>query len=191
MLAAGYLLKRIAPPPDWLGAGENRIEDICSVSACVNADVVDVQNAWQHNGFGLANRPDILTSLAAETAISVDGARLFYYTAYEREIASDGWSFDAASWRPRSRARSAGVDDAVQEPGDDDALSLMGYDVVVFGDYLEHSPLSCNSVAANLPVNEHCLLSSREEAIEAIDAGAFGGGCEEGVYTIFAVYRVG
>ena len=67
---------------------------------------------------------------------------------------------------------------------------MLGYDVVVFEDYLSHSPLSCNSVANELPVNEHCLLDDLEGAVRAIDAGAFGGGCEEGVYTVFSVHRV-
>jgi hypothetical protein len=39
-------------------------------------------------------------------------------------------------------------------------------------------------------VNEHCLLNSLQEAVAAIDAGAFGGGCEEGAYTVFSVHRV-
>ena len=67
---------------------------------------------------------------------------------------------------------------------------LLGFDVVVFGDYLEHSPLSCNDVASTLPVNKHCLMDTLEAALNAINSGAFGGGCEEGVYKIFSVSLV-
>ena len=189
MLPAGYLLKRIVPPPGWLANEPSLIKDVCSVSDCVNDNVVDVQGAWQHNGFGLANNPDVLASLAADAGADVSDARLFYFTAYERELKSDGWTFDPAGWRTRSAARSAAVADDVRVPASD-ASTLLGYDVVVFGDFLEHSPLSCNSVAERLPTNEHCLLGSLDEAVAAIDAGAFGNGCEEGVYTIFAVHRV-
>lgn len=190
MHPAGYLLKRVVPPPGWLAAGANHIKDICSVSDCVNDNVVDVQEAWQHNSFGVANSPEALRSLTEKAGIGTSGAKLFYYTAYERELKSDGWEFDATSWRPRSPVSSVGVEDAVELPEDKHALSLIGYDVVVFGDYLEHLPLSCNSVAKRLQVNEHCLISSLEGAVEAINAGSFGGGCEEGIYTIFAVYLV-
>ena len=189
MLSAGYLLKRISPPPGWLDCKLGHIKDVCSVASCVNDNVVDVQAAWQHNSFGLANDPGALTDLARETGSPTDGSVLFYYTAYEYELRSDGWAFEAAHWRPRSATPSSSISDAVELPPDGSA-TLLGYDVVVFEDYLEHSPLSCNSVAKDLPVNQHCLLDGVEEAVAAIESGAFGGGCEEGVYTIFGVYRV-
>ena len=190
MLPAGYLLKRVVPPPGWLVAAPTHIKNVCSVSDCVNDNVVDVQEAWQHNSFGVANSPAVLWALTKQAGIDTSGSKLFYYAAYERELESDGWKFDVASWRPRSPAGSAGVADAVEIPADNGALSLVGYDVVVFGDYLEHSPLSCNSTAREVQVNEHCLFPSLDSAVEAIDAGLFGGGCEEGAYTVFAVYMV-
>ncbi len=189
MLPAGYLLKRIGPPPGWLEITPNKIETVCSVADCVNDNVVDVQAAWQHNSFGLANAPGILLGLASEAGVRTEGSVLFYYTGYEFELPSDGWTFDTSQWRPRSLTPSSSISDAV-EPPVEGSTTLLCYDVVVFEDYLSHSPLSCNSVAQELSVNEHCLLNSLEEAVAAIDAGAFGGGCEEGVYTIFSVYRV-
>ncbi|WP_156340379.1 hypothetical protein [Sphingomonas sp. Leaf17] len=182
-------MKRIVPPPGWLATGPEHIKDVCSVSDCVNDNIVDVQGAWQHNGFGLANSPDVLASLAADAGADVSDTALFYFTAYEREQETDGWTFDPAGWRDRSPARSAPIADNVRLPAPGTS-TLLGYDVVVFGDFLEHSPLSCNSIAKGLPVNEHCLFAGLDEAIAAIDAGAFGNGCEEGVYTIFGVYRV-
>ena len=190
MLSAGYLLKRVVPPPEWLVTAPNHIKDVCSVSDCVNDNVVDVQDAWKHNSFGVANSSSVLWALAEETGADTSGAQPFYYAAHERELESDGWKFDATSWRARSPARSAVVEDAVEPPADEGALSLLGYDVVVFGDYLEHSPLPCNSAAREVQVNEHCLFPSLESAVGAIDAGSFGGGCEEGAYTVFAVYLV-
>ena len=127
--------------------------------------------------------------MAFEKGLSVEGAVLFYYTAYEYEVPSDGWTFDASQWRARTPTPSSSIPDAVEIPSEG-SLTLFGYDVVVFEDYLSHSPLSCNSIAKDLPVNEHCLLDSLKETVAAIDGGAFGGGCEEGVYTVFSVYRV-
>lgn len=190
MLAAGYLLKRVVPPPGWLVNGPTHIKDVSSVADCVNDNVVDVQEAWQHNSFGLANTPDILKALAAEKGVDTEEAVLYYYTAYEYDLPSDGWTFEVSEWRTRTPVPSSSVPDAVEPPSDGET-TILGYDVVVFEDYLSHSPLSCNSIANDLPVNEHCLLDDLEGAIRAIDAGAFGGGCEEGVYTVFSVHRVG
>jgi hypothetical protein len=67
---------------------------------------------------------------------------------------------------------------------------LLGYDVVVVDYGSFHSPLSCNAMASEIPVNEDCLFDSFAEAMGAINAGKFGGGCEEGNYTIFGVYEV-
>ncbi|WP_242415587.1 hypothetical protein [Sphingomonas panni] len=189
MVPAGYLLKRIVPPPGWLDTASGHIKDICSVSDCVNDNVVDVQDAWLHNGFGLANSPDVLTGLASASGMATAGATLMYFTAYEYELKSDGWRFDAAGWRPRSRIPSAVVADDVRSP-DADSVALLGYDVVVCNDYLEHSPLSCNVLTKILPVNEHCLLPGIGDAIAAVETGKFGGGCEEGKYTIYAVHLI-
>lgn len=190
MLPAGYLLKRITPPSGWHRGEPNRIPNVCSVADCVNDDVVDVRATWQHNSFGLANTPDTLRTLASEAEIDKAGAILFYYTAYEYELPSDGWTFDPSRWQARSPDPSSSVSDCVEIPPQG-STTLLGHDVVVFGYSLEHSPLSCNAIAFKLPVNEHCLFNSVEEALAAVNSGAFGGGCEAGRYTIFSVHRVG
>jgi hypothetical protein len=187
MLPAGYLWKRVGPPPGWLNAKLKHVRDVCSVAGCVNDNVVDVEASWQHNSFGVANNPRILATLAAEAGTDLRDATLFYYAAYEREIVSDGWTFDADAWRPRTPVPSASVTDCVELPG---STTLLGFDVVVIEDFISHSPLSCNSVAQVVPVNEHCLFGGIEEAVGAISASSFGGGCEEGTYTVFAVHLV-
>ena len=190
MIPAGYLLKRVVPPPTWLVNTVNPIEDVCSVSNCINENVVDLQKIWLHNSFGLANSSDILTSLATQDGCGLKGTTLFYYTAYEFELPSDGWTFDPNQWRPRTPMDSAQVVDDVKSPLDQGSVSLLGYDVVVFLYGPNHSPLSCNSVAQQIPVNKHCLFNSFENAIAAINNGAFGSGCEEGMYTVFTVERM-
>lgn len=184
MVPAGYVLKRVTPPPDWLLPAP--VTDVCSVTACVNDDVVDVQRAWKHNRFGLANDPATLLEMAAEAGADLSAATLFYCEAYEEEIGSDGWEFDPGAWEPLTSVPSAYVETAVAAPGP--GLVLLGYDVVVSEDFLQHSPLSCNSIAQTLKVNAHCLFDSLEEAKAAIDSGGFGGGCEPGVYRIYSVY---
>lgn len=185
MTPAGYLLKRIVPPPAWLDAPG--VEEVCSVTACVNDDVVDVASAWRHNGYGLANDVEELRASAAD--LDTAEADLFFYTAYSRELESDGHSFAADDWRPRRPVPSAGVADAVRPPPGWPAIDALGFDVVVRGDYLEHSPLSCNGVAKEIPVNRYALFDTLADAVAAIERGAFVG-CEPGVYTVYGVYRL-
>lgn len=189
MLPAGYLFKRTPPPPGWLEVKPSHIVEVCSVADCVNDNIVDPQRSWQHNSFGLANSPDILRLLAIEADVDLAAAKLFYYTAYEKALESDGWTFDPANWRQKVHAESAAIPDDVIVP-DPTKLYLLGYDVVVFGDFLEHSPLSCNSIANEIVLNKHCLFDEFSAAKGAIDSGRFGGGCEEGFYTIFSVNLV-
>lgn len=190
MVPAGYLLKRTVPPPGWLLPSTSHVTEVCSVAHCVNDNVVEPQDSWKHNGFGLANSPEVLWELARESGAALSGSKLFFYSAYERELESDGWEFDSSSWQPLSRAVSSKLPDEVAVPGPEVSLTLLGYDVVVFGDFLEHSPLSCNSIANDVPVNRYCLFDSLSEAKGAVDAGKFGGGCEEGRYKIFSVALV-
>jgi hypothetical protein len=77
MLSAGYLLKRVVPPPGWLVAAPNHIKDVCSVSDCVNDNVVDVQDISKHNSFGVANSPSVLWALAEEAGVDTSGASYF------------------------------------------------------------------------------------------------------------------
>lgn len=191
MLPAGYLLKkRTLRPLQWLNPNRKYLMEVCSVSNCVNENEIDVQGAWQHNGFGVANNPKCLLSLMDYSGKFLKGSRLFYYTAYELELESDGWEFNSHAWRVRSPVPSAILKNDVAAPPKDCDLSLMGYDVVVSNDYLEHSPLSCNNRCKVLQVNGHCLMPSLDAAIQAVDAGAFGGGCEPGNYSVFAVHLV-
>lgn len=187
MVPAGYLLKRVATPPGWLPTAG--LIDVCSVADCVNENVVDLQKIWRHNGYGVANDPRELWTLAAPPEADAAECTLFYYEVYEEEIESDGWTFEQDAWRPVSKIDS-GVEADVVAPPSSLALDLLGFDVVVFGDFLEHSPLSCNSVAEAGRVNRHCLFETLEEARAAIETGLFGGGCEEGVYRIFSVSKV-
>lgn len=187
MIPAGYLLKRIAPPPGWLPAPH--IVDVCSVSGCVNENVVELQKSWLHNGFGLANDPQMLLR-AGQAGGAVKDAILFYYEVFEQEIESDGWSIDPTSWRPISRLRSATVETRVEPVPKASAAKLLGYDLVVSNDFLEHSPLSCNSVAVELGANAHCLFDTLDQARRAVDEGGFGGGCEDGVYRIMSVSMI-
>jgi len=184
MIPAGYLLKHVAPRPDWLKTPH--VNFIYSTSSCCSGDVVDLQSEWLFNSFGVANDPALLWRLAAKQEKSLSGAELFYYEAYEQGMDSD--CFGPSEWRPFTDFEVIEGQLAVSPPTD--PVHLMGFDVVIFEwQHLGCSPLSCNSMAQELVVNEYCLFETFEEAKQAVESGTFTQ-CEPGIYTIFAVYRV-
>jgi hypothetical protein len=177
MRPIGYLYKRVAPRPDWFKAPG--VDDIYSLSGCISRDFADYIHYWKHNGFWLFDSPSIIRSLAVEHAISLEGATLFYYEAYELE-------YDETEWRPFEPEASFVTN--VLLPRE---KTLEGYDAASFyaGASPECSPLSCNGVAVTVPTNRHCLFRSFEEAMAAIESNVFEGG-EPGPYRIIAVYTV-
>ena len=185
MIPAGYLLKRIVPWPE--GRKASNVLDVCSVSNCVNDDLVDIEGIWEHNSFGVANNPELLWRLAREGNIDTADAQLFFYEAYELEIESENWLESLPRWRPLTPVPSGKIEPSLATIPPNKVL--LGYDVVVFGDYLEHSPLSCNGVATTVPVNAHCLFDNLDQAKEAIEGGQFNGS-EPGIYKIYSVHRV-
>ncbi len=190
MIPAGYLLKRTTPPPGWLRTKDTKVGEVCSVSACVNDDVVDLLNCCQFNKFGLANSKDLLLNLAKEASIDLKGTSLFFYEIYEQELDSDGWNFDPQRWQSLTLSDASSVENDVSPPEHTDRETKLGYDVVAYRDFPDHSPLSCNSVATELKTNRYCLFDDFDQAKDAVDSGKFGGGCEEGFYRIMSVHRL-
>jgi hypothetical protein len=192
MIPVGSLYKRIVAAAPAVTA--TNVVDVYSVSGCVNDDFADYIDFWRHNGYRLFDSPAIMQAVAAEHAISLDGLTLFYYEAYEREWVDD------RHWK------KAGVDsrEAVPhwtsftlEPSFSMNVvrpahcELEGFDVVTFsaGNAPEHSPLSCNALADDLPVNTHCLFATFDEAFKALEQWRFTNS-EPGPYRILTVYTV-
>jgi hypothetical protein len=177
MIPVGYMAKRISGSPDWLKALQ--VADIYSVSSCVSDDFADYINFWKHNGYWLFDSPEIIRSVAFENSISLDGAKLFYYEAYEMEFTGNDWQqfFSEPS-----------IPTDVLPPVE---KTLEGFDVVTFSarNSPECSPLSCNGLAQTIPTNAHCLIDTFEQAKAALDKGQFNNS-EPGPYRIFAVYSV-
>lgn len=182
MIPAGYLYKTVWPPPGFLNdATRAKLTDICSVSSCVNSDFADYVNFWRHNGYWLFDSPEPMRTIAAEEGIELSETTLFYYEVFENELLDD-----FRTWRSIKPETSFVTN--VTPPA---SKRLLGYDVVTFtgGPAPECSPLSCNAMADELPVNEHCLFESFEAARQNLESGVFHD-CEPGPYRIFAVYVV-
>ena len=179
MRPIGYMYKRVAAAPDWLKAPQ--VKDIYALSGCVSADFADYIKFWRHNGFWLFDSPGIMQALADEHALSLEGLQLFYYEAHDLQ-------FDQSlgQWEPFAPEPS--FETKVEPPT---TASLEGFDVTSFyaGSSPECSPLSCNSLAKNIDTNSHCLFSTFEAAVRALEKGHFHDG-EPGPYRIIGVYSV-
>src|SRR5262245_3606676 len=81
MIPAGFMLKKICPKPDWIGA--SGVKDIYSVSGCVSEYFADYIGHWRHNGYWLFNSPDDMYEIANKVGVDRSGLTLFYYEVYE------------------------------------------------------------------------------------------------------------
>jgi hypothetical protein len=178
MIPAGYMYKKVALAPHDVAASS---PDIYSVSGCISKCFAEYIPYWRHNGYWLFDSPQIIQALAAENAIDLSGLTLFYYEIFEHQ-------YEAAGQRWLPFGPESSIPTNVHRP---QATHLEGYDVVTFAAQTnpECSPLSCNSFAANVPVNRHCLFDSFEEAKRSVEGGLFNQG-EPGPFRIFAVHTV-
>lgn len=180
MTPIGYMYKTVAARTDWLKA--TGVVDIYSLSACISDNFDDYIKYWKHNGYWLFDSPRIIEDLAREAKIDLSSMTLFYYEAHEYE-------FDETAGEWRAFAAFPDFKTDVQAPVD---KHLQGFDVVAISVHSDPgcSPLSCNSLAEELPVNRHCLFDNFEAAKDALDRGLFVN-CEPGPYRIIAVYTPG
>jgi hypothetical protein len=177
MIPVGYMAKRISVRPDWIEAG--RVADVYSVSGCISEDFGDYINYWKHNGYWFFDSPQTIVQLARQNSIDLTGTKLFFYEAYELEFDDVGGHW--TTFKPEPSFTTQVVLPAER--------ALEGYDVVTFSvrTSAECSPLSCNSLAAEVQTNQHCLLASLEQARQLLEDGKFKH-TEPGPYRIFAVY---
>lgn len=177
-IPVGYLYKKIVTRPDWLS--DPRVVDLHSVSGCFSAHFCDYTTFWRHNGFWLFDDPRIMREIAAEEGVSLTGMTLFYYEAY-----AQAYDEKARVFVPLPEF-SPPLD--VRPPAQ---KSFCGVDVVSFqcGNSPECSPLSCNYIAAEVAVNEHCLFADAETALAALRDGTFDN-AEPGPHRVLAVYRI-
>lgn len=162
----GYQAKRIATQPDWLEAAG--VEEICSVSNCISCGLEtwgSNASQWTHNGLGLWDNEislqDILAAEAGQAAFNI-----FSYLLLPVAFGPDGETPITHGDMPDF----AGPRPAAEPP--DRTFEAIGFDCVAtewnlpiagFG----CSPLSCNYMAREIPVNRHCLIDRLEEAIAA------------------------
>jgi hypothetical protein len=152
VIDAGYFAKRIAPKPEFLNAPG--VREICSVSECISSGPDGWIERWLHNQFGWFNR-------AADAVRVIPQGdprryRLFGYRVLP-EIFKNGIR---VALRIPADVRPDAIPSTFRSLGFDSLNKSMDS---VLG--LECSPLSCNSLAAEIQVNEFCLFRTLDAAI--------------------------
>lgn len=177
MIPVGYMAKVVSARPDFIKAN---VTDIFSVSSCVSHSFADYINFWKHNGYWLFDSPEAIADVASVNKIDLSGTRMFFYEAYELQYDEEDRKWSKFLPEPSFRTN-------VKLPA---KKILEGFDVVCFlnGNAPECSPLSCNGIADEVPVNSHCLFSTIEDAKSFLESDRDKG--EPGPFRIFAVYSL-
>lgn len=160
----GYCAKRIwVPTAEWCGAWGGHIGEIASVSGCLSSYPPNWIDRWDFNRCACWN--DEASALAAVPPASLADFRLFCYRLIPILFGASG---DAATVS-LDDLFPAGLPDLPSEPALPSYRSV-GYDIVeapltlsVLG--FGCSPLSCNGMAQEIPVNRFCLLDNLDTAL--------------------------
>lgn len=191
MIPAGYMSKVVARKPDSIAAAQ--VRDLYSVSSCISANFADYVGYWKHNRFWFFDSADVIQGLCAEHGIDLANTTLFFYEIHEHEYDSGQWKQIpvGATLASPSLASPSPADLPATDIEPPQVKRLVGFDVVCYstGNSPECSPLSCNALANDVSVNEHCLFETFNHAKEALEQGRFENS-EPGPYRILAVYRV-
>ncbi|PCI46599.1 MAG: hypothetical protein COB51_06895 [Moraxellaceae bacterium] len=179
MIPVGYMYKTVREKPDWLET--DQVLDIYSVSSCISEDFDDWINYWKHNGYWFFDTPQLIEQLAAANRVDLSGMSLFFYTVYEFQ-----WNDKTNQWEEFKPEQSFQTNVLTPKKA-----TSQGFDVTSFSSQssAECSPLSCNNLARDIKVTNHCLFSHFDDAKRMLESGGFDQ-CEPGPYRIFEVYRV-
>jgi hypothetical protein len=183
MIPVGYKYIKVALARDLGDYLHASTKDVYSVCGCISRDFTHYIDYWKHNDYWLFDTPAPMEEIAASESLDLSSMTLFYYEVYEEE-----YNDNTHIWETIQFGKCAAMPPSVVFPRE---KRLEGFDVVSFTLHTspEHSPLSCNGLDKKIPVNQHCLFDTFEEAKNALESGLFTN-CEPGPYRIFAVYTV-
>jgi len=189
VIDAGYFARRVKATPDHLPVPG--VREICSVSECISPGADDWITSWRHNSLGWFNSVSDAVSVVPKERRGE--YRLFAYRIHpelfrgreRRPLAVP----DAVSVVPKERRgeyrlfayrihpelfrgrerRPLALPDDVRPDALPTGFRSIGFDSASrsseAGPSLECSPLSCNGLATELLVNEHCLFQTLDDAI--------------------------
>ena len=152
VIFGGYFPKNVVPGPD--GPQIPGVFEICSVSECLSRGPEGWVAHWLHNELGWYDSPELARKVipAITAAFEVFGyglATTFYESGRQLPliVKSSAAPLLETEW------------------------ASLGFDVVGRSQtsFFECSPLSCNGMASEIPVNRHCLLDHPESALAVAD----------------------
>jgi len=152
LVLVGYFLKRTSVPKDaWVPAS---VVEICSVSDCLNRSPEGWIDLWLHNDLGLYNTCDDARGIVVDQA---EEYSLFAFRLLPARFVKgnrEPLTIPALSVEPLRKG-----------------FVSLGFDVVSKSNshFFECSPLSCNGLAQEVPVNRFCLVDTLAEAQSLAD----------------------
>ena len=185
LVLIGYLPKRFVAGNGEDGPELPGVEEIASVSECISTSPPDWVDRWRHNtDTGLFDTPPPAWSVVPEA--ERERYRLYAYRLLPVLFHDSGTETE----HPLPALTAVPIPDG---------FSCLGYDAVVRdpgrmegGNHLVPSfgcsPLSCNYMAAEYPVNRYCLVDELDTAIPMARDFATGN-CEPGAYCVVEVWR--
>lgn len=138
----GYFPKRTSIPKGW--KVPPHADEICSVSECAAVGPEGWVDLWLHNSFGFFDTPELARQVGPAPEFTLFAYRLL--RARFSHGLREPLTFSAPGARTPAAFDSLGFD----------VVSKSATDSISF----ECSPLSCNGLAAKIPVNRCCLLES-------------------------------
>ena len=172
----GYFARPTTRRTNWPHA--ETVEEICNASTCMSGCDWDWINEWRHNEMWMFDSPEIALEVVP----------------VERRTGCDLYAYQLFPVRFVESQRESYVIPAVSPAPLDTSFERLGYDLVSRSqdNKFECSPLSCNDLAAEVPVNRHCLLDTAEAAFalaETIEIPGQPMRGEPGPYFIVEVWR--
>ena len=182
----GYLPKQFTKATgDMHAPAYPGVEEICSVSECFAKSPPDWVDKWVHNTeTGLFDTPEAAWSVVP--AEEEERYRLYAYRLLPVLFHESGEETE----HPLPELTAIPIPDG---------FSCIGYDAVVRHVGTTHtrgnvapgfscSPLSCNGMAEEYPVNRYCLVDDLDTAVPMARHFATGN-CEPGAYCVVEVWR--
>jgi hypothetical protein len=144
----GYFPRDVTLPSGW--SIVSHVTEICSVSCCINSAPEGWIDRWLHNDLGFYNT---LKDARAILPASPGSFAIYAYRLLPVRFS-------------KGRTESFTPAGYPVEPLPSHFISL-GFDVVSksVSAFFECSPLSCNGMAAEVPVNQYCLVDALDHAI--------------------------
>ena len=182
----GYLAKQATEAKgDVRATAYAGVQEICSVSECFAKSPPDWVDKWVHNTeTWLFDTPPAAWSVVP--GVERERYRIYAYRLLPTLFHESGKETE----HPLPQLTASAIPDG---------FSRLGYDAVVrrvgkteedlnYSPSFGCSPLSCNYMAAEYPVNRYCLVNDLDTAIGmARDFAA--GNCEPGPYCVVEVWR--